>query len=214
MLCFCKIYMDAKAKGTMPSQDMLENIWNEWLWNNDCNAPLEEIYGDMNAMHIIGILIALLESMTPSDNHALLQNFMPDIPLVHLHKKPIANYSLRELTNQVECLQLSWGQVLSHGDFDAYWCGLRKLFARFGYIIHHAYTKAEDSVLDDPQYMTPIPSSNNTEVFITTRKYIRQMVCIFFSLFRYPLYYTLPNETPSFDHCILLSLPKYVLLIT
>jgi hypothetical protein len=81
-------------------------------------------------------------------------------------------------------LQLSWGQVLSHGDFEVYYEVLKKLFARFGYIIHHAYSK-DDVDLDDPQYITPIPSSDEKEVFIATRKYIRQMICIFLSLFRY-----------------------------
>jgi hypothetical protein len=74
--------------------------------------------------------------------------------------------------------------VLSHGDFDTYLKLLKLLFARFGYLIHHAYPNADVSELDDPQYMTPIPASTGTEVFITTRKYIRQMICIFISLFR------------------------------
>lgn len=82
-------------------------------------------------------------------------------------------------------MQLSWGQILSHGDFDTYCSLLKALFARFGYIIHRAYPNVDNSVLDDPQYMTQIPSDNEESVFfITTRKFIRQMVSIFLALFR------------------------------
>lgn len=89
------------------------------------------------------------------------------------------------MMKKVECLQLSWGQVLSHGDFDPCCKILKMLFARFGHLIHHAYTHSEDSELDDPQYMTQIPTADSDEgLFITTRKYARQMVCIFFALFR------------------------------
>lgn len=85
----------------------------------------------------------------------------------------------------MECLQLSWGQILSHGDFDTYFNLLKLLLARFGCIIHRAYPNVDNnSVLDDPQYMTPIPSDREEGLFITTRKYIRQMVSIFLALFR------------------------------
>jgi hypothetical protein len=88
---------------------------------------------------------------------------------------------------QVECLQLSWGQVLCQGDLDSCRQVLKLLFARFGSIIHRAFPKSDNTVLDDPQYITQIPSENEEEdgLFITTRKYIRQMVCIFLALFRY-----------------------------
>ncbi len=89
---------------------------------------------------------------------------------------------------QVECLQLSWGQVMCQGDLDSCDKVLKLLFARFGTIIHRAYPKSDNTVLDDPQYITQIPSENEEEedaLFITTRKYIRQMVCIFLALFRY-----------------------------
>lgn len=177
------LYHDAIANKVFPSEKRFQCLWNEWVWQSDCNASIDESCGDMNQMHIIGIFLALMESMmTQCDD--CIEDLLPDIPLVHLHKKPISAYSLRELTDQVECLQLSWGQVLSHGDFETYYKVLKELFSRFGYIIHHAYPIAvDDTVLDDPQYITQIPSDE--KLYITTRKYIRQMVCIFLILFRY-----------------------------
>jgi hypothetical protein len=174
------LYQEAVTNKVFPSEKKFQCIWNEWLWESDCNAPIDEDYGDMNPMHIIGIFLALMESMM-TDCDDFVEKMLPDIPLVHLHNKSISEYSLRELTDQVECLQLSWGQVLSHGDFEACYKVLKKLFSRFGYVIHHAYPDAS-AVLDDPQYITPIPCEE--KLYITTRKYIRQMVCVFLILFR------------------------------
>jgi hypothetical protein len=182
------IYIDATSRGVLPSQGVLQGLWEKWLWGSDCNAPIDETCGDMNEMHVIGILLALLESIAfVSSDADSLESLLPDIPLVHLHHKPIAGYTLRELTDQLECLQLSWGQVLCNGEFEACYTVLKKLFTRFGCIIHYAYPNFGVSDLDDPQYITQIPSSSDNEeeaFFITTRKYIRQMVCIFVALFR------------------------------
>ena len=182
-----EIYVDATTKRKFPSENTFQGIWNEWLWGTDCNEMIDEKCGDMNHMHILGIFLALIESMMHDNGEVdqdTMEDLLPDIPLVHLHNKAISDYSLRELTNQVECMQLSWGQVLSHGDFQMYYKVLKKLFARFGHIIHRAYPNVDNNtVLDDPQYITQIPST--TGLFITTRKYIRQMVCVFLALFRY-----------------------------
>ncbi len=97
---FAQIYIDATNRGVLPSKSTFETLWNEWLWKTDCNAMIEEIYGDMNKMHILGILLALLESMV-SDDDIFLHDLVPNIPLVHLHKKKISQYTMRELTNQV-----------------------------------------------------------------------------------------------------------------
>jgi hypothetical protein len=180
------IYVDATTKQEFPSEKSFQNIWDEWLWGTDCNEMIDEKCGDMNHMHVLGILLALIESMMHDkkgeEDNETMENLLPDIPLVHLNNKAISDYSLRELTNQVECMQLSWGQVLSHGDFETYYKVLKRLFARFGHIIHHAYPSVDNIVLDDPQYITQIPSTSG--LFITTRKYIRQMVCVFLALFR------------------------------
>jgi hypothetical protein len=182
-MSLANLYQEAVASRVFPSEKKFRCLWNEWLWETDCNASIDENCGDMNQMHIVGIFLALMESMM-TDCDDFVEKMLPDIPLVHLHNKSISEYSLRELTDQVECLQLSWGQVLSHGDFETYYSILKKLFSRFGYIIHHAYPIAADlsKVLDDPQYITQIPSDE--KLYITTRKYIRQMVCVFLILFR------------------------------
>ena len=81
----------------------------------------------------------------------------------------------------MECLQLSWGCVLSHSELSLVDQALRKLMGRLGEITRYAYS-ASDGIMDDPQYITLVPSHG---LYITTRKYIRQMLCLFLVLFRY-----------------------------
>jgi len=94
------VYIDAVTKAILPSESQYQSLWLEWLWEMDCNAVIDESCGDMNPMHILGILLTLLESMKEATDDRL-EAFLPEIPLVHLHKKPISKYSLRELTDQV-----------------------------------------------------------------------------------------------------------------
>lgn len=104
-MVYANIYMDAVSKAILPSEERYQRFWKEWLWEADCNAMIDEACGDMNSMHILGILLALLESMKKTqveeEEEALLETLLPEIPLMHLHKKPISKYSLRELTDQV-----------------------------------------------------------------------------------------------------------------
>jgi len=111
-----------------------------------------------------------------------IQQLLATTPLVHLYaQKPIADYTLRELTTQIECLQLSWGEIMSNCDWSNVERALKLLMARLGFLAHHAFNE-EDNVLDDPQYITQIPGQ---ALFIITRKCIRQFICTFFSLFRF-----------------------------
>lgn len=101
-MSLAKIYVDATAHGIFPDAKTHQGLWNDWLWGVDCNESIDEQYGDMNAMHILGILLSLLESMNPTGAETItVQGMVKDIPLVHLYSKPIADFSLRELTNQV-----------------------------------------------------------------------------------------------------------------
>jgi hypothetical protein len=97
------LYINASSRGIFPDATTVQRLWNEWLWGTDCNAMVEERYGDMNQMHIMGIFLALLESMSHEEEESpvTVESLLIDIPLVHLYKKPISQYSLRELTNQV-----------------------------------------------------------------------------------------------------------------
>lgn len=101
-MSLAKIYVDATLHKVFPDATTHQGLWNDWLWGVDCNGAMEEEYGDMNAMHILGILLSVLESTSPSsDPKVTVQAMVKDIPLVHLYSKPIADFSLRELTNQV-----------------------------------------------------------------------------------------------------------------
>ena len=185
-----------------------ERLWKRWLWESDCNAlPLEQCC-DMNQMHVLGVLCCLAEACDPpmpffemSIGHEML----PHTPVVHLHPEtPIARLSLRQLFDQLECLQLNWGPVLSgiamkaatdeaNDDNDSCFRPpfsellLRCLMARLGEIAHNAYTE-EEGVLDDPQHATPLPSSRKEEadqqMLLISRKSLRQGICVLFSLMR------------------------------
>ena len=95
----------------------LEDLWHKWLWECDCNAPPLEQCCDMNKMHILGLLCCLGESttiMNDSNRMMINENTVPDVPVVHLYPTtPISSLSLRELFDQLECLQLNWGPILS-----------------------------------------------------------------------------------------------------
>ena len=172
------LYKTLLETGEPPAN--LARLWQTWLWGADCIAQGTEPCGDMNHMHVLGLLLCLVESVQEREQTTLLQTLLPAVPLVHLHPQtPIAQFSLRELTSQIECLQLSWGAVLSHNKWENVGEALRRLMARLGFLAHHAFPA--DTVLDDPQHITPIPGQ---QLVITTRKYIRQMVCILLVLFR------------------------------
>ena len=100
-----------------------EGVWKDWLWGTDCNALPSEHCCDMNRMHVVGILCAVRESIAPVPQYRqAILDIIPSLSIVHLYKKPICEFSLRELIDQLECLQLNWGQVLgaldSHDDDD------------------------------------------------------------------------------------------------
>jgi len=71
----------------------------------------------MNRMHVIGIMCALRESVAPVPQYQnLVMDIIPHLHIAHLYPKPICEFSLRELLDQLECLQLNWGQVLVEHD--------------------------------------------------------------------------------------------------
>ena len=169
-------------------------VWERWVWGSDCNAPPMEQCCDMNEMHILGILCSINETENPVDqfNHTLAE-IIPDLTIIHLHPKPISKLSLRELIDQLECMQLNWGQVLDAAD-DKGDCLLliRACMARLGQIVHNAFP-TDGIVLDDPQHTSPLPqqistnSNNNddgTSLSIISRKSLRQAICTCLSLAR------------------------------
>ena len=183
MISLSNIYEQMMQEKTKPA--VYEQVWDDWIWGSNCIDPVIESCGDMNYMHVLGLLIALVEALEWKEDKKTIQDLLPMVPLVHLYSKPIQCFTLRELTTQLECLQLSWGCVLSHSDLDHVSDTLKRLMGRLGELAHHAYQQS-DGVLDDPQYITSIPHNNNqTVLYITTRKYIRQMICILLVLFRY-----------------------------
>jgi hypothetical protein len=156
-------------------------VWQEWLWESDCNALPSELCCDMNRMHGLGILCCVHLSKLPMQPVGLPE-LLPLLPAIHLHgNKPVCEFSLRELMDQLECMQLHWGQIV--GDK----APLYAMMARLGFIVSQAFqtSKPEDGydgvVLDDPQHTTLLPQ---TQMSIISRKSLRQMICVLLGLAR------------------------------
>lgn len=190
-----RFYQHVRSGAKRPT--CMPKLWRKWLWGTNCIDPGTEKCGDMNHMHVLGLLLCFMEEAygpaaeadadADADANAgcfsylSVQQLLPTAPLVHLYgQKPIMEYTLRELTTQLECLQLSWGDVMTNCDWTDVEQVLKRLMARLGFLAHHAFAENEH-LLDDPQYITQIPGK---QLFIITRKCIRQLICIFFSLFR------------------------------
>jgi len=179
------------------SMETKQKVWREWLWESNCVAPPLDQCCDMNRMHVLGILCCLAEAAQPelaTYREAVGPNLIPSVPLVHLYPHvPIAQLTLRQLFDQMECLQLHWGPVLS--SFEP--CGgpkkheavlqiLKALMARLGVMAHHAYNE-QCQVLDDPQHLTPLPQQqqqHDEKLFIISRKSLRKAICVLFALVR------------------------------
>ena len=161
-----------------------EALWQTWLWETDCNALPSEKCCDMNKMHVLGIMCCLLEASCPVPQFRIpVSSIITELPIIHLHTKPICEFSLRELIDQIECMQLNWGQVIAESIQDSLLL-VKACMARLGQIAHHAYP-ADGFVLDDPQHTTPLPVSNSDlNLSIISRKSLRQTICLCFSLLR------------------------------
>ena len=174
-----------------------KQVWQEWVWGCDCNAPPLEECCDMNRMHGFGILCCIGECMSPKSAYQMsVAEIIPELPSVHLHgQKPICEFSLRELVDQIECMQLSWGLIVGASlDDDDDEQGrteqlLRAIMARVGFIATHAFetSKAENGyegfVLDDPQHTSVLPQQQG-RMSIISRKSLRQLICVLLGLAR------------------------------
>lgn len=197
-------------------KNVRELIWDQWLWKFDCNAlPIEQCW-DMNQMHIYGVLIAIDESLQPDKQSFSIPELLPkckypELSCIYLHgNKKINDFSLRELLDQIECLQLNCGKIIGNlmdeDDVDCIYVLLKQCLKRMGTIAHHAYQN-EGNVLDDVQYVNPLPKNmtmvlvkkqninltQNIEYGIISRKSLRQGICIFYALFR--VYFIISKST-------------------
>jgi hypothetical protein len=107
----------------------------------------------MNLRHVLGVLCCLEEARVPHTPFFIGKAMLPHTPVVHLYPDvPIASLTLRQLLDQLECLQLHWGPVLSGlmmtAEKDAGAANrpdllLRALMARLGEIA--GYSKPRDN---------------------------------------------------------------------
>ena len=159
-------------------------LWRRWLWESDPNArPLDACH-DMNEMHALGILACLGEH-TRAPPLLLREPWNAETlggpAILHLHPAtPVAELTVRELFDQLECLQLHWGPALGEWGPALARCALRALMARLGDIAHHAFPVDDDGVLGDPQHATPV----NAQLSVIARTSLRKGVCLFFALLR------------------------------
>lgn len=179
-------------------------VWERWLWGTNGNAlPLEQCW-DMNEMHVFGIMCCIRESVvlssnavTYTTNEILPLEEYPELNIIHLHSdKAIQDYSLREMLDQLECLQLNWGKIigslLDNDQIELASHLLKACMSKLGSISRFAF-QIEGHVLDDPQHITPLPDIQvaqqqqqltETSYGVISRKCLRQSICIFFSLWR------------------------------
>jgi len=170
------------------SEEEKREAWEQWVWKSDCNAPPLEECCDMNRMHGFGILCCLHEAAVPcAAYHESLETLVPTLPAVHVHEnKRISEFSLRELVDQVECMQLNWGQIIVFASQERSEALVKGIMARLGFIASHAfeYHKPEDGyeglILDDPQYITLLPHN----MAIISRKALRQLICTLVGMVR------------------------------
>jgi hypothetical protein len=178
-------------------------VWQKWVWRTDCNALPTDDCCDMNQMHGWGILCCIRESACPVPAYEQsVVEIAPDLPVLHLQsEKPVCEFSLRELMDQIECMQLNWGKIVGltddHGD-----ALLRAVMARVGFITNHAFETHrpeegyEGLVLDDPQHTTSLPGQT---MAIIARKSLRQIVCVLVAMARVQSIAQQAVLTPSYS---------------
>ena len=120
--------------------EQYEDAWRRWVWGSDCNALPTESCCDMNPMHGWGILCCVREWARPVAAYSeSVGAIAPEIEVLHLQgEKPVSEFSLRELVDQIECMQLHWGKIVGlsedHGE-----ALLKAVMARVGFIANHAF---------------------------------------------------------------------------
>ena len=200
-----KCYVRLLRERVLPDH-VQKRMWQMWLWGTDVNQPLIDECGDMNVNQGVGVFLCVMlsYSLGAGNDDECIGDLLPHCPLVHLSKTPVRALTQRQLLDQVECLQLSWGNVVGSHEHLEGRCRklLCMLMARLGFMAHHAYAGAP-SPLDAIQYTTILPNCNSTAggspLYIVTRKYTRQMCCLFVILFR-TLHITSKAEVaPSVD---------------
>ena len=170
--------------GTLDDED-LDALWERWLWNTNLNSPLVEDCGDMNLNQGIGLLICTSLAGSMQGERASIDSLLPYSPLAHLTQGPLLELSQRELLDQLECLQLSWGGIVgAHEELPgACLKVVRCLMARVGILSQRAYP--EGSTLDAINYVTQLPTHADGKRWrITSRKFLRKTCCLFVVLLR------------------------------
>ena len=166
--------------------DVMQRLWQRWLWDTPCNHPLLDTCGDMNLNQGVGLLLCVALSHSWKSTDADIAHLLPHSPLVHLTIGPLNCLTQRQLLDQLECLQLNWGSVMgSHEDMEGN-CQhvLEGIMARLGTLMSHAYTSGSTE-LDCIQYTAVLPTpAPLAELYIVSRKYLRRMCCLCLVLFR------------------------------
>ena len=103
----------ALESGAGVPPDVLDRLWRLWLWDTPCNAPLSEQCGDMNHNQGVGVLLCVALSYEEPGEALTIEQLLPHSPLVHITTPPLAELTQRQLSDQLECLQLYWGQVVA-----------------------------------------------------------------------------------------------------
>ena len=158
-------YASLVVEGSVDA-DAMEALWREWLWDTPCNAT--PTCADMNRNQGVGLFLCVALSYE-ADGADDIPSLLPNSPLVHLVPGPISAWTQRQLMDQIECLQLYWGQVMgAHEVSLPLVCSLataklkpsdcqeldgrceymlRRMMARAGVLARHAYTPNDGTLV-------------------------------------------------------------------
>ena len=135
------------------------------------------------------MLLCVALSYEEHDTTQTIEQLLPNSPLAHITTPPVAELTQRQLLDQVECLQLYWGQIMEAHTSTA--GAIRALMRRLGHLARHAFPmQSATQVLDSAQYTVPLPGG---VMCIVSRRYLRRLCCVFLLLMR-ALYVTREAE--------------------
>lgn len=168
------------------TQDLPEEIWDEWLWRTDPEEPYApEVL--LNRCQLLGFLICLFKGGQQASN---LDPNLTDTETARLTlmAKPVQSMTLRELKDTVENLQVEWPVFLTRLDsnpnaqtnLNSVVTLLDQCFARFGSLCRVA---GGPEIMDDLTSVDPCRS--DPALLQITTACIRRTVCTFMVFYRH-----------------------------
>lgn len=185
-LRFCNLPVRTDLLGDrFPTQ----HLWHIWLWEADPEEPFKtEIL--MNRNQMTGLLLARVAASVDAARHESIdtvasiirREYRTDWPhtfSINLTDAPIREYTLRELRDTLQNIQMAWVKFRIFETRNGIREALGSLFHRFGVL---ASVAAPDSVMDDQGSVEDDPG--NEGLLRLTRVTLRRFCVVFQILYR------------------------------